>query len=214
MKNVIQRRSGGRGRKPVLAVGALIMAVAVSFASAGCGGTASSASSSTTTTSSTAPAMTGSTKMSTSPGSLPKPVPTQTLGARVWQGMEILAQATTPLPFVVFNGKAMTTVKPPKHASMHLMVMLSDKYTGLPIPYSSVWATIQKQGKIVYDERQWPMLSRYMGPHYGGDVALPGAGTYTLSLLVSPPVAARHMEYDKVWLKPHRVTMTFHWAGA
>jgi uncharacterized protein involved in high-affinity Fe2+ transport len=83
----------------------------------------------------------------------------------------------------------------------------------VPLPYSSVWATIKKGGKIVYDERQWPMLSRYMGPHYGGDVTLPGKGTYDLSLLVSPPVAARHMEYDKVWLKPHRVSMTFHWAG-
>ena len=53
------------------------------------------------------------------------------------------------------------------------------------------------------------MISRYMGPHYGNDVTLPDNGTYRLSLLVSPPVAARHMEYANVWLKPHRVNFTF-----
>ena len=36
-------------------------------------------------------------------------------------------------------------------------------------------------------------------------------GTYTVTLLIGPPQAARHIEYSKVWLKPHRVTMTFHW---
>ena len=55
------------------------------------------------------------------------------------------------------------------------------------------------------------MISRYMGPHYGNNVVLPGAGTYQLRLLVSPPVSARHIEYQDVWLKPHRVNFTFHW---
>ena len=52
------------------------------------------------------------------------------------------------------------------------------------------------------------MISEYMGPHYGNDVSLPGAGDYQLSLLVSPPVSARHVEYQNVWLSPHRVTVT------
>ena len=52
------------------------------------------------------------------------------------------------------------------------------------------------------------MISGYMGPHYGNDVHVPGAGTYQLSLLVSPPVSARHVEYANVWLKPHRVNFT------
>ena len=55
------------------------------------------------------------------------------------------------------------------------------------------------------------MISRYMGPHYGNDVSVPGAGNYQLSLLVSPPVSARHVEYQNVWLHPHRVNFTFHW---
>ncbi len=140
-----------------------------------------------------------------------KPVPSQVLATADWQGMEIQARTMTPIPFYIYNGTKMQEVKPGKHASFHLMVMLNDRHTNEPIPYAGVWATIRKAGKVIYDERQWPMLSAYMGPHYGNDVTLPGAGHYKLSLLISPPVSARHVEYKNVWLKPHRVTMTFSW---
>ncbi|HUN77433.1 MAG TPA: iron transporter [Solirubrobacteraceae bacterium] len=139
-----------------------------------------------------------------------KPVPMQTLGSADWEGMKITAQAMTAVPFVVYDGTHERLVKP-GDASFHLMVFLSDAHTGVVIPYAGVWATIRKQGKLVFDARQWPMLSRYMGPHYGNDVTVPGAGTYELSLLISPPVSARHVEYRDVWLKPHRVSFTFHW---
>jgi len=140
-----------------------------------------------------------------------KAVPTQLLGSATWQGMKIRAEATTPLPFVIYNGTSEQMVKAGPKASFHLMVMLSDAQTGVAIPYATVWATIRQKGKIYYDARQWPMISRYMGPHYGNDVSVPGAGTYQLSLLVSPPVSARHVEYQNVWIHPHRVNLTFHW---
>lgn len=142
-----------------------------------------------------------------------KPVPIQVLGTADWQGMQITAQVMTPVPFVLYNGTTKQVVKPGK-ASFHLMVMLNDAETDVPIPYATVWATITGNGKVVFDERQWPMISRYMGPHYGNDVTLPGAGTYKLSLLISPPVSARHIEYANVWLKPHRVSFTFPWKPA
>jgi hypothetical protein len=146
---------------------------------------------------------------------LPAPVPIQTLATATWQGMEILAQASTPLPFVVFQGDKEHVVEPTKNDSMHLMVMLTDQRTGTPIPYASVWATIRTtSGKVIYDERQWPMIARYMGPHYGNDVALPGAGRYTLTLLVSPPVGARPLSLAHVWLHAHRVTLHFSWKPA
>jgi uncharacterized protein involved in high-affinity Fe2+ transport len=143
-----------------------------------------------------------------------KPVPTQVLGTATWQGMKITAQAMTPVPFLVYNGTSEQEVKPAATTSFHLMVTLNDAQTGMVIPYASVWATITADGKTPFDERLWPMISRYMGPHYGNDVSLPGAGAYTLSLLVSPPVSARHVEYQDVWLKPHKVTFTFRWAPA
>jgi uncharacterized protein involved in high-affinity Fe2+ transport len=139
------------------------------------------------------------------------PVPTQVLGTAVWQGMKITAQAMTAVPFLIDNGTSMQEVKPPKDVSFHLMVMLNDAQTGVTIPYASVWATITEGSKTPFDESLWPMISRYMGPHYGNDVVLPGAGTYKLSLLVSPPVSARHLEYEDVWLTPHRVNFTFRW---
>ena len=142
-----------------------------------------------------------------------KPVPMQQLGVANWQGMKITADAMTPVPFIVYNGTTSQEIKPAKNTSFHLMVQLNDAQTGVVIPYASVWATVTKGSAMPFDDRLWPMISRYMGPHYGDDVSLPGAGTYKLTLLVSPPVSARHVEYQNVWLKPHQVTFTFHWAA-
>ena len=139
-----------------------------------------------------------------------RPVPTQTLGTATWEGMRIVAQAMTAVPFVIYDGTGERMVKP-GGASFHLMVFLSDAQSGAAIPYAGVWATIRERGRVVFDARQWPLLSRYMGPRYGNDVRVPGAGSYRLSLLISPPVSARHVEYRGVWLKPHEVTFTFHW---
>jgi uncharacterized protein involved in high-affinity Fe2+ transport len=140
-----------------------------------------------------------------------KPVPAQTLGTTVWQGMKITAMVMTPVPFLTYNGSSMQEVKPAKNTSFHLMVTLNDAVTGVVIPYASVWATITQGSTMPFDESLWPMISRYTGPHYGNDVSLPGAGTYKLALLVSPPVSARHLEYQDVWLKPHKVSFTFSW---
>lgn len=140
-----------------------------------------------------------------------KPVPTQTLATATWQSMKVSARAMTAVPFVIYNGTTEHLVKPAKNTSFHLMVDLNDVHSGVAIPYAGVWVTISRGSKIVYDERLWPMISEYMGPHYGNDVSLPGAGTYKLSLLISPPVSARHVEYQKLWLHPHRINTSFHW---
>jgi hypothetical protein len=140
-----------------------------------------------------------------------KAIPTRQLASTTWQGMKIIARQGTAVPFLVFDGTRRRMVKPGPKSSFHLMVMLNDAHTGVAIPYATVWATIRRAGKVVYDERQWPMISAFMGPHYGNNVALPGSGTYQLSLLISPPVAARHLEYRDVWLKPHRINLAFHW---
>jgi uncharacterized protein involved in high-affinity Fe2+ transport len=207
----------GRRAAAIIAVGVLL---------GGCAAADKTASSSTATSGSTAASGAGSSGSgsmagmsmgtTTTTAAVPsvdgiKPVPTQTLGKAVWQGMKITAMAMTAVPFVIYNGTTEQMVKPTSKTSFHLMVMLNDAQTNVPIPYASVWATITQKGKIVFDERQWPMISRYMGPHYGNDVTLPGAGNYDLTLLVSPPVSARHVEYQNVWLKPHRVTLAFHW---
>ena len=137
------------------------------------------------------------------------------LGEATWQEMKIQARAMAPATFILLNGNHQQIVRPTAKDSFHLMVLLSDATNGVPIPYASVWATITKGraagGKPAFDERLWPMLSRYMGVHYGDNVPLGGAGTYRLTLLVSPPQAARHLEYKNLWLVPHRVSFVFRW---
>ncbi|HEY5317428.1 MAG TPA: iron transporter [Solirubrobacteraceae bacterium] len=147
-----------------------------------------------------------------------KAVPTQVLATATWQNMKIEARTMTPSTFLEYQGTTpggsvkLKTVHPTKHDSFHLMVMLNDIHSGYPIPYAQVWATISRAGKIVYDDEQWPMLSEYMGPHYGNNVALPGPGHYQLSLLISPPTASRHLEYRGMWMSPHRVNVAFNWS--
>ncbi len=92
------------------------------------------------------------------------------------------------------------------------MVMLNDAHTGVAIPYAAVWATIKKGRK-----------GRLRRAYVADDLGLhgpalrqqrqrfPAEGDYQLSLLISPPVSARHVEYQNVWLHPHRVNVTFHW---
>lgn len=134
------------------------------------------------------------------------------LGQASWDGMLIQARTSAPATFTLFDGTSQQLVRPTAKDSFHLMVTLADAESHYAIPYSSVWATIRTGGRIVFDERLWPMISRYMGPHYGINVALPAAGLYHLTLLVSPPVAARHLEYKGLWLQPHRVNLAFRWA--
>ena len=202
--------AGTRGGIALLVSGALLAGCAAADKTASTSSSAANSSSSGAMAGMNMGASSGSTAAAPAVAGI-KPVPTQTLASATWEGMRIRAMAMTAVPFVIYNGSSEQMVKPGPGTSFHLMVMLNDDQTGVPIPYASVWATISRGGKVVYDERQWPMISRYMGPHYGNDVALPGAGTYRLSLLVSPPVSARHVEYQDVWLKPHRVTFRFHW---
>jgi len=145
-----------------------------------------------------------------------KPVASQLLATSEWQGLEIQARTMTPAPYVMVSDTANvikeTTVKPPKGTSFHLMIMLNDQHTQEPVPYAGVWASIfSSAGKLIWQGSQLPMISAYMGPHYGSNVSLPGPGRYKLKLLISPPLGARHIEYAHVWLSTHTVTESFTW---
>jgi len=197
----------------------LAVLLAAALLAAGCSstkGTSTSDSASATTTASS------SSMAGMNVGAAPsvngiKAVPTQLLATATWQNMRIEARTMTPSTFLEYQGTnpngsvKLRTIRPTPKDSFHLMVMLDDIHSGYPIPYAQVWATISKAGKIVYDDEQWPMLSEYMGPHYGNNVALPGPGHYELSLLISPPAASRHLEYRGMWMSPHRVNTSFTW---
>jgi hypothetical protein len=131
-----------------------------------------------------------------------------------WQGMRIEAAFAPPVAFSIWNGTRLVRVRPKPSQNAHFMIVLSDAETGERIPYASVTATItDSSGKIVYSSRQWPMLSRSMGAHYGNNISLPHSGHYTLKLIIGPPAVGRHPEYEKVWLAPHTVELGFDWNG-
>ncbi len=191
-------------------------AAIVAMALAGCASANKQASASAATTTSSSMSSMGGMSMGGS-GTTPaavngvKPVASQVLATAYWQGMKIQARTMTPAPFYLYTGTGYKRVDPTKKTTFHLMVDLDDMHTGEPIPYASVWATIMKGSKVIYDAEQWPMISAYMGPHYGNNVELPGPGTYTLKLLVSPPKVGRHLEYAHVWMNTHTVTESFTW---
>lgn len=136
------------------------------------------------------------------------PVAMQSLGAQNWQGMRVELATMGPSSFTLFQGTDTEAVTPSDEQNLHIMAVLSDEKSGERIPYASCWITVRNEsGKIVADERLWPMLSRDMGTHYGINVALPEAGTYNVELRVDPPQAARHPEYTDVWT--HSETFDF-----
>ncbi len=183
--------------------------------SSGMSGMSSGSMSSTSSTG--VPTVKGMKPVSQMPG-MPMVMAITPIGQATWQGMKIQARVMAPSTFILLESGKQQMVKPTAKDSFHLMVLLNDAKSGTPIPYSSVWATITMNGmssaKPVFDERLWPMISQTMGVHYGINVPLPKAGTYRMTLLISPPAVARHMEYDNRWLKPHKVSFTFNFRPA
>ena len=74
--------------------------------------------------------------------------------------------------------------------SLHLMVSVWDTKTKVVLPLD-VTLEISNDDEIVTQLSPWPMHSPSMGFHYGDNVSLPGEGTYTATLRVSPMQARR-----------------------
>jgi hypothetical protein len=135
----------------------------------------------------------------------------RTLASATWQGMRIAARAAPATAFVVFNGSSEETVRAIRRDGLQLSVTLTDVQTGVAIPYATVTATIGRGTRTLGTKRLWPMISPSAGPGYVVNTSLPGAGTYRLALVITPPVSARHLEYQHVWLRPHTARLTFRW---
>jgi hypothetical protein len=67
----------------------------------------------------------------------------------------------------------------------HLMIFVSDRATGEPMPYLPVTATIRAAGKPPRAVKLSPMVGG-QGFHYGATVALP-EGAHTITLTLGPP---------------------------
>ena len=72
----------------------------------------------------------------------------------------------------------------PSAAPGHLMVFVSDRATGEPVPYLPVTATIRASGKLARAVKLSPMVGG-QGFHYGANVTLP-EGAHTITLTIDP----------------------------
>ena len=72
----------------------------------------------------------------------------------------------------------------PSAAPGHLMVFVSDRATGEPVPYLPVRATIRASGKPARAVKLSPMVGS-QGFHYGANVTLP-EGAHTITLTIDP----------------------------
>ena len=72
----------------------------------------------------------------------------------------------------------------PSAAPGHLMVFVSDRATGEPVPYLPMTATIRASGKPARAVKLSPMVGG-QGFHYGANVTLP-EGAHTITLTIGP----------------------------
>src|SRR5437867_6479429 len=72
----------------------------------------------------------------------------------------------------------------PSAAPGHLMVFVSDRATGEPVPYLPMTATIRASGKPARAVKLSPMVGG-QGFHYGANVTLP-EGAHTITLTIDP----------------------------
>ena len=141
-------------------------------------------------------------------GAMPMAMAMVPLGQATWQGMGIQARTSAPATFVLFNGYEPAARPPTAKDSFHLMVHalrrrdrgrdpvlvgLGDDHEGREgrLRRAAVADGLALHGAALRQQRRSSERRR----------------SITLTLLVSPPVAARHMEYKGLWLKPHRVSM-------
>jgi hypothetical protein len=198
----------GRCRPRGARLRALTVISAAALTTAGCASSAAPAA--TSPPAATMPAMAGM----SGTGAAALPGQMHLLGSDTWQGMTVELASMPPQPSTVFEGQQTKPVIPTGKDSVHLMAVLADAQSHERIPYASCWVTVTDgTGKVVFDERLWPMISRDVGTHYGTNVALPGPGRYSVRLRVGPPQAARHPEYTGIWLVPYTMTVALPWSG-
>ncbi|MFC7136752.1 iron transporter [Halobaculum litoreum] len=82
------------------------------------------------------------------------------------------------------NGESVERTDTTAEDDVHLMASVWDPETGHVLPETGLSVEVAKDGALVSQEVIYPMLSQPMGVHYGGNFALDGDGTYTVTVSV------------------------------
>ncbi|MFC7098560.1 twin-arginine translocation signal domain-containing protein [Halobaculum marinum] len=82
------------------------------------------------------------------------------------------------------NGESVERTDTTPEDDVHLMASVWDPETGQVLPETGLSVEVEKDGSLVSQEVIYPMISQPMGVHYGGNFALDGDGTYTVTVSV------------------------------
>jgi uncharacterized protein involved in high-affinity Fe2+ transport len=111
-------------------------------------------------------------------------------------------------PQEVIHPPGHVPLEPGEAATHHLDVRVYDLRRKLYIPYLNVKATIidqtKKRGTTVEME---PMIGEWL--HYGANITLPHAGTYSIVVDVQPPDIARFKHLADVWSRPAEAVFSY-----
>ncbi|MFQ5875453.1 MAG: iron transporter, partial [Dehalococcoidia bacterium] len=111
-------------------------------------------------------------------------------------------------PQHVMHPKGAGHPEPDGSATHHLDVRVYDLHRRLYIPYLNVTATVSdRTKKREFTVELEPMIGEWL--HYGGNIALPHPGTYSILIDVQPPDIARHKHLTDVWNTPVQTVFTF-----
>lgn len=98
---------------------------------------------------------------------------------------------TVPETFWLVTGDETPKASPTAGDEIHVMPVVWDTKTGQRLTDLSPMLRFADDGAVVTSNAPWPMLSQRMGFHFGDNVALPGGGTYDVSVRVGAPAVRR-----------------------
>ena len=96
-----------------------------------------------------------------------------------------------PHRFWTVTGQQTEKISIQNDDSIHLMVSVWDRKTGTYIMDTNPSVTVSQGGDTVTTFTPWTMLTQIMSFHAGDNVALPGDGTYSVTVEVPPTSAQR-----------------------
>ena len=101
-----------------------------------------------------------------------------------------------PHRFWTITGQEKNKVTIQNDDSIHLMVSVWDGRTGTYVMDTNPTVKVSQSNDTVTTLTPWTMLSQNMGFHAGDNVALPGNGTYSVTVQVPPTSARRTGAFD------------------
>lgn len=122
-------------------------------------------------------------------------------------GVAFALMHSYPHRFWIVTGENKNRVVVTSDDSLHLMASVWDRETKTVLPLD-VSVDISNDDGEVANKSLWPMLSPNMGYHSGDNVALPGEGTYDVTLSVGSLQMNRTKPFEGRFTEPRTVTTT------